>query len=63
MRGARLWERFRTKSAADQFWYYESLVEIFDERGMIPALAGELRETIADLRRRNEASEAPAAAD
>lgn len=54
--GPALWERFRTKSAADQFWYYETLIEIFDERGTIPALTGELRETIAELRRRDEAS-------
>ncbi len=49
--GSALWERFSTKSAADQFWYYKSLIAIFEEHGTAPALVDELRDTIADLRR------------
>ena len=52
--GPALWQRFNTKSAADQFWYYESLVAVFEQKATAPALVDELRGTIADLRRRNE---------
>ncbi|MEI7915809.1 MAG: HD domain-containing protein [Mycobacteriaceae bacterium] len=30
--GDALWERFRTKSAEDQFWYYGALLEAFKKR-------------------------------
>jgi (p)ppGpp synthase/HD superfamily hydrolase len=30
--GRRLWQRFATRSAADQLWYYESLLRFFEER-------------------------------
>ncbi len=29
--GERLWERFRTKSRGDQFWYYDELLRVFQE--------------------------------
>ncbi len=30
LEGPRLWERFNTRSATDQLWYYESLLEFFE---------------------------------
>lgn len=53
--GPELWQRFNTKSAADQFWYYDSLIAVFEQNATASALVDELRDTIADLRRRNDA--------
>ena len=54
--GPALWQRFNTKSAADQFWYYDSLIAVFEQNATTPALVDALRDTIADLRRRNDAA-------
>lgn len=54
--GPELWQRFNTKSAADQFWYYDSLIAVFEQNATTPALVDALRDTIADLRRRNDAA-------
>ena len=48
--GSALWERFNTKSAEDQFWYYESLITKFEETGTAPGMVAELSSVIADLR-------------
>jgi (p)ppGpp synthase/HD superfamily hydrolase len=45
--GEKLWERFRTKSRADQIWCYRELANMFLERGA--ALAGELAWTVDQL--------------
>ncbi len=53
--GDELWDRFRTKSAPDVLWYYESLLEAFDARrgelgpGGVAALE-ELERTVAAMR-------------
>ncbi len=53
--GDGLWDRFRTKSAPDVLWYYESLLEAFDARrgelgpGGVAALE-ELERTVAEMR-------------
>lgn len=51
--GPELWQRFNTKSATDQFWYYESLIEAFEARNAAPLMVAELRSNINDLRARN----------
>jgi (p)ppGpp synthase/HD superfamily hydrolase len=46
--GARLWQRFATRSAADQLWYYESLVDFFQARRPGP-LTDDLRLAVDEL--------------
>ncbi|HBY61049.1 MAG TPA: phosphohydrolase [Solibacterales bacterium] len=41
--GEALWQRFRTKSRAEQFWYYGSLIDVYRRSG--GRLASELEET------------------
>jgi hypothetical protein len=46
--GDRLWERFATRSAADQLWYYAELAKILGRR--LPGqLSDRLAETVAAL--------------
>ena len=44
-----LWDRFRTKSAEDQFWYYGTLLEVY-ERRIDNWMVGELKAVLAALR-------------
>jgi (p)ppGpp synthase/HD superfamily hydrolase len=46
--GERLWERFRTKSRDDQFWYYGELLRVFRETNT-GRLAVELASTLSLL--------------
>jgi (p)ppGpp synthase/HD superfamily hydrolase len=46
--GARLWERFGERTAADQLWYYRALLDFFEERRPGP-LTCDLREAVEDL--------------
>jgi (p)ppGpp synthase/HD superfamily hydrolase len=46
--GPRLWTRFATRSAADQLWYYESLLDFFEERRPGP-LTEDLRRAVDEL--------------
>jgi (p)ppGpp synthase/HD superfamily hydrolase len=46
--GPRLWQRFVTRSAADQLWYYESLLRFFEERRPGP-LTEDLRHAVDEL--------------
>lgn len=46
--GDRLWERFRTRSAADQLWYYDQLAAAFQPAGP-GRLARELARAVAEL--------------
>ncbi len=43
--GEAVWQRFRTKSRADQVWYYGELVKIFKNSNP-SRLAGDLEETV-----------------
>ncbi|MGO0578064.1 HD domain-containing protein [Ornithinimicrobium panacihumi] len=52
--GRALWGRFRTKSAADQFWYYEELVRVFEASGVAPLMIAEMRATLERLRTADE---------
>jgi len=46
--GERTFERFKTRSAADQLWYYRSLADIYRER--LPGrMADELARVVAEL--------------
>jgi len=46
--GQELWNRFTTKSAADQLWYYASLLDVFRER--VPAaLTAQLTHAVREL--------------
>lgn len=47
--GERLWERFRTRSRDDQFWYYGELLRVFQEANT-GRLAVELASTLSQLR-------------
>lgn len=49
--GDELWQRFSTRRAEDQLWYYEELSKILTERRPGRPLARELAETVAELRR------------
>ena len=49
--GPDLWQRFTTKSGADQLWYYQSLSDVFSPR-IQPRLAGALRETVVEMTER-----------
>jgi (p)ppGpp synthase/HD superfamily hydrolase len=46
--GPALWERFRTRSAADQLWYYRSLRDFYDRRRPGP-LTEDLRGAVSEL--------------
>lgn len=49
--GDELWQRFNkdARSAGAQLWYYESLVEVLQERGP-PGISAEIGRTVATLR-------------
>jgi (p)ppGpp synthase/HD superfamily hydrolase len=55
-KGNLIWQRFRTKSAADQLWYYSELCRRF--AGDPGDLAAELTRTVEELRRLCEGSKA-----
>lgn len=46
--GPRLWQRFKTRSAADQLWYYESLLSFFASARPGP-LTDDLRQSVNEL--------------
>ena len=46
--GARLWERFPTRTIEDQLWYYGALLELFESRRPGP-LTKDLREAADEL--------------
>jgi len=46
--GERVFERFKTRSAADQLWYYRSLADIYRERLPGP-MADQLTRVVAEL--------------
>lgn len=46
--GPRLWERFSTRSAPDQLWYYGELLRSFEDRRPGP-LAEDLRRAVEEL--------------
>lgn len=46
--GDKLWDRFRTKSAEDQFWYYGALLEVYERRSD-KSMVGELRDVLERL--------------
>ena len=48
MEGPRLWERFATRSAPDQLWYYGELIRIFEARRPGP-LTEDLRRAVDEL--------------
>ena len=48
--GRAIWERFTTRRASDQFWYYGRLVEIFEASGVAPLLTADMRATLDRLR-------------
>lgn len=50
--GPELWSRFNAPQA-QQLWYYESLIDIFETRAVAPLLVAELRQTIEELWRRD----------
>lgn len=48
--GDDLWERFTTKSSADQLWWYESILEVITRRGVPAELRKQLAEHVNTLR-------------
>lgn len=48
--GDDLWERFTTKSSADQLWWYESILEVIKKRGVPTDLSDKLAEQISILK-------------
>lgn len=46
--GNTLWERFSTKSGADQIWYYQALCDVFSSR-IKPTLFFALRDVVAEM--------------
>jgi len=48
--GDRLWERFSTKSGADQLWYYGELASIFRQRRPSSELPAMLHHTVQELK-------------
>ena len=46
--GNELWQRFGTRSAADQLWYYQSLCDVFAGR-VDSSLASTLRDVVVDM--------------
>lgn len=53
--GEELWERFTTRSGADQRWYYEQLAEVLSRRLPDHPTVRRLVETVAELGRRMDA--------
>lgn len=47
--GDELWQRFTTKSAADQLWWYRSVLEVVTERQAPPVLVGQLGTLVTSL--------------
>lgn len=50
--GDDLWERFSTKSSADQLWWYESILEVITKRDAPAQLRARLAEYVNTLRDR-----------
>lgn len=48
--GDTLWERFTTKSAPDQLWWYESVLDIYKKRGVPSQISDQLDEKVQKLR-------------
>ncbi len=48
--GDGLWQRFTTKSATDQLWWYESILEVIQKRDAPAVLCDELAGLVAQLR-------------
>lgn len=44
-----LWDRFRTKSAEDQFWYYGTLLEVYERRIGDNWMVGDLKAVLTRL--------------
>ena len=49
LHGERLWERFRTRSASDQFWYYAELARIHRAARPDSQLTAELTRSVGEL--------------
>lgn len=54
--GEKLWERFSTKSAADQLWWYESILKVIKKRGAPTELSDKLAEQVNILKTKLAAS-------
>ena len=50
--GDNLWERFSTKSSADQLWWYESILEVIKKRRAPKVLIDQLASQVDTLRTR-----------
>ena len=50
--GDALWERFSTKSSADQLWWYESILEVIKKRKATKLLIDQLSSQVDTLRTR-----------
>lgn len=48
--GDDLWQRFTTKSSADQLWWYESILEVITKRNAPASLIAELSNKVESLR-------------
>jgi len=46
----KLWDRFNTKSAADQFWYYDALFKVFTRKRADAWMVAELESVLERLR-------------
>ena len=50
--GDDLWNRFTTKSAQDQLWYYKSILDVVKKRSVVKELSNQLAEQIETLEKR-----------
>jgi len=48
--GEELWNRFTTKSSADQLWWYESILEVINRRKAPEKLISQLTEQVDELK-------------
>ncbi len=48
--GEELWNRFSTKSSADQLWWYESILAVIERRKVPEMLVNQLAEQVNSLR-------------
>ena len=50
--GNELWDRFTTKSSADQLWWYESILGVITRRNVPEKLVNQLTEQVNELKKR-----------
>lgn len=48
--GDNIWDRFTTKSGADQLWWYESILRVIIKRNVSEVLSNQLAEQVRSLR-------------